>query len=411
MAALASQEVPLTGEPESTDKPPQKTCAEWMELGKMEQALWACRDEFEASTASDPAIERMAHLEYEYGEPERAAELCSTLIDRQGWSEPLARARALAFWRAGDLVNAEELMRQTLAKTSSEMSFNDLITFLLTFSRWDEAAKTVHLANEKHPGQCGYFELGAVAEAGRSNDAEAVSLIKKAVDGGCPPYRWTTIGSFAEKKDQEPYLSLLVPTEIVDGLRQADDRECEMRFQLLRPVITPEVAPNVATEVLLRDKMEVRFEGLGLLSRLGSRAMESWKRLLDSEDFILRKYTLRRIREIGDPAFIPLVKAHTKRDETPGNAALTKLVLGELLLKAGQPTRAEKTLRSLPQDDVLFPVGLKALADDAETRGDIAGALALLEEAMAANPEIHVDRDRLVKLRRALEDQDPPADD
>jgi tetratricopeptide (TPR) repeat protein len=112
---------------------------------------------------------------------------------------------------------------------------------------------------------------------------------------------------------------------------------------------------------------------------------------------------LRRIREIGDPVFVPLLETHLEAGkDTVGNLALTRLTLGELYLASGDVKGAGVLLSQIPTDDPLYAIGRIALADHAEASGDPATALSYLEEALATSSEVYVDRDRLDKLRRTV---------
>jgi tetratricopeptide (TPR) repeat protein len=367
---------------------PDASCEELVAMGEQEYALVVCRDELGEGSEDVVAIRRLADLEFRYGEPERSAELWARVIELEGWSEEAASGRAMALWRAGHREEAEALMRDNVTRGGGQPAYSDLIAFLLSFNRWSEAAELAEKALVAYPDTCGYAELWGVAEAGAGNDAHAAELFGKAVAKGCPLYRWAT---------------LLDPVKLASGLDELDDRECEQRLQLLRSVVTPGVAPQITDEVLHRDKLEIRFEGIGLLSELGSPVMDSWKRLLADDDFVLRKYALRRIRELHDPAFIPLLEEHLESEPSRRNLDLTKLTLADLLLVRGDVSRAEALVREIPSRQPEFAVGLTALADAAESRGHIEQAVALFDEALAADPEVFVDRDRLAKLRAALE--------
>ena len=378
-------------------------CAELVEMGEKEYALVVCQKEFDDSLQDPVAIRRLAELEFKYGDSERSLELWQSLIDLEGWSQEAASGKAMALWRAGKRDDADKLFHENLERDGSEPAYTDLISFLLAFNRWPEAVEVADKAMSAYPETCGYAELAGVAEAGQHNDTRAAELFARAVDKGCQQYRWATLGPVPQRLTEPPYMKLLIPTELVAGLREVSDRECEQRFRLLGAVVTAEVAPLITDEVLLRDKLEVRFEGLGLLSRLGSSVMTSWQRLLADDDFLLRKYTLRRIRELGDPAFIQLIEKHLSDEKSKRNLALTRLTLAELLLVKGEADRADQLVREIPPDDPRFAVGLTSLADAAEERGDIAMALRFLDEALAADPEVFVDRQRLDKLRADVE--------
>lgn len=393
--AVVAAEVPVPGA--------DANCVELVEMGEPNDALIVCREEFEEAAQDPAAIRRLAELEFKFGDPGRSVELWSSLIDLEGWTQDAASGQAMALWRAGEKEEAEKVFRKNLERGESQPAYTDLISFLLAFSRWPEAAEVAAAAMTAYPETCGYAELGGVAKAGQDDNEGAAELFAKAIENGCPPYRWTTLGPVPQHLDNPAYHRLIKPAGLVEGIREVSDRECEQRFQLLALVVTADVAQQITNEVLLRDKLEVRFEGIGLLSQLGSSVLASWQKLLADDDFVLRKYTLRRIRELRDPAFIPLVEEHLGKEKSKSNLALTRLTLAELLLVQGDAVRAEALVREIPNDDSRFAVGLTSLANSAEERGDIGAALRFFDEALAADSEVYVDRERLAKLRADVE--------
>jgi tetratricopeptide (TPR) repeat protein len=364
-------------------------------------AFKACRVEFEGSEVPADLRRQVAELEYEYGDPLRAAALWKTVLDDEGWSVAAARARAMALWRGGDLDATEAAFAEDSENHPSPETASDRLAFLLAFSRWEDAEAVAEKALERFPDACTLAELLGMARAGAGRHADAAEAFETAIDGGCPPFRWTTVGPVPEVLDDPAYSPLLAVERLTAGIRETNDRDCEQRLRLLAMHPDPAAAEAVTGEILFRDKLEVRFAGLGLLTQLGATVMPSWERLLADDDFILRKHTLRRIRELGDPAFIPVLDAHLERESLPGNRNLTALALGQLLLMGDDPARGRDLLESIPGDSDLHAVALVSLADHAEATGDIAGALRLLESAQASGADIHVNPERLEKLRAA----------
>jgi hypothetical protein len=411
-SAQAPESQPLTTQrqltigPAAEPRQPQaeetRSCAELIAAGEDLAALSACREEREYDPDSPELMRRLARLEFEVGDPYRSARLWQEIIDREGWSYEAEHARALATWRAGAPLEAETIMRQTLERSPTADSHRDLIDYLLDFSRCAEAAELAARAAEGFPSDCWFLESWGVAEACQEHDAKAAEVLAKAVAAGCPRYRWTRRGLLPSRLVRAEYRPLLQPHELVEGLRQLDDVDCQARFELLTHVMTPEVVPQVTDEVLERTRASLRFTGLGLLSQVGGRALPAWKRLLASDDFILRKHTLRRIREMDDPTFIPLVEKHLEQESLPKNRNLTRFVLGDLLLTAGESARGQALLEEIPDDDLLYPVARLQLSERAEERGDHALALQLIDQARAASPSIYVDPQRVQRLRDVL---------
>jgi tetratricopeptide (TPR) repeat protein len=391
---------------ETASGPETRGCHELVLAGELEAALEACHEELARAPDSMSLARLTARAEYAAGDALRAAELWRRVLTAEGWSEEAARHCARALWRGGETEAAEALFEEILDRASSLDAHSDLIAFLLSFDRWDEAASAAEKAAAEFPDHCEFVEDRGLAEAGRGRDEPAAKLFAAAVAGGCPAFRWTSRGVMPERVTQPAYRPLLQPELLVADLEKLSDRECLQRFELLRMVVTPAVAPEVAAQVLGRSTAQVRFAGLGLLADLGGKAVGSWEEILGSDDFILRKHALRRIRQLHDPVFEPVLFRHLEREELAGNRSLTLLALGELLLDGDQSNRGEILLRSIPKDDAVFPVALLSLADRAEARGEYAAALALVDEVKAAAPDFRVDPERVDRLRAlAAEDE------
>jgi hypothetical protein len=199
--------------------------------------------------------------------------------------------------------------------------------------------------------------------------------------------------------DDPAYLALLRPDELVAGLHDLDDSQVLLRFELLRRVMVPEVAPAVAGQILARSSPELRLSGLGLLSAVGGGALDSWAELLAADDFVLRKNALRRIGELRDPAFVPLLEAQLAREPLPGNRNLAALALGELLIDGPDPSRGRALLEAVPEADASFPAARLSLSEIAERDGRYREAVALLDEARDAEPGLWIDPERDARLR------------
>jgi tetratricopeptide (TPR) repeat protein len=294
------------------------------------------------------------------------------------------------------------ILRDILVRQPDQGAYRDLVSYLLSFDRADEAVKLSGEAAKLFPEDCETVEDHGVVEAELGHDEEAAKHIQRSVDLGCPPFQWTTRGVLDHRLEHPAYAELLKPEKVVQGLEQLDDQACRARLELLRPYMNVEAAPAVTRVVLERRTGHVRLAGLGLLVDLGIDALPWWEKIVSSDDFILEKHALRRIRELCDPAFIPLLDDRLQAEQTPGNRALTQLTLGELLLRAGEPQRGESLMLSISEDHGLFPVALISLADWKEERGDLAGALALIEKARWVAPETYIAPERIDRLRAEL---------
>jgi len=382
------------------------SCSEARAAGDTWQALEACRAELAAQPDDVGLLREVARLEYEEGDADASAALWARLEKLDGWAVETALGRGAALWRAGRIEEAEAVLRDAVGRSGSTEASTALVELLLEHHRWDEAATVASEAIEDAPDSCRLYELRGLAAAGDGDDDTAAGDFARAVERGCPPYRWATLGVLPERVEAEPYRRLLDPEELTAGLMAVDDRECELRLRLLDLVLAPSAAPAITDVVVGRDRLELRYAGLGLLEELGPAAVESWRRLLSDDDFVLRKLALRRIREQREPVYRELLERHLERGDTPGNMALTRLALGELLLDAGDRGRAGSLLDAIPADDPLYALGRISLADSAEAAGELAAALRYLEQARAADPEVHVQLGRIDKLRSDVEARD-----
>jgi tetratricopeptide (TPR) repeat protein len=402
VAGLCSAQESMEPRPQSERPASDIACTEALQGDNPYAALDACRAEFDNADIPAELRRSIASLEYEHGDPLRAAALWKAILGDEGWTAEAAHARAMALWRGGDLEQTEAAFTDSATAHPSPETASDLLAFLLAFSRWDDAEAVAMQAVEQFPDACNLFELLGMARAGDGRHTEAAAAFVSAVEGGCPAFRWTTTGPVPEALDDPAYASLLSVELLTAGLRETDDRECEQRLRLLTIRPDAAAAEAVTGEVLFRDKLEVRFAGLGFLSQLGTDILPSWERLLASDDFILRKHTLRRIREINDPAFIPLLETHLERETLPRTKQLTTLVLGQALLQTEDVDRGRELLLSIPDDALVHAVALVELANHAEAAGELQAALDYLEQALAAGDNLHVNPERLEKLRAAV---------
>ena len=327
-------------------------------------ALDACREAF-ALSPDDPQIgRRAAELEFQYGDSGVSAEIWGDLIEREGWQPQLVRGRAMALWRAGDPGSAEPMLREIVDRSPSEGAYLDLLKFLLAMDHNAEAVSAASKAAGVYPTLCEIEELWGQALAALGDDDEAATHFYRGVLKGCAPYHWTRLGPVPTRLDRPVYTAMLVPDELVSGLDDLDDEQCLRRFELLAPVMSAAVAPAVTDQLIARSSRDVQLAGLGLLTVVGAEAMASWERVLASDDLVVRKQALRRLLQLDDPAFIPLLEHHLDREPLPGNRNLTALALGELLLEGPDPERGRALLESIPKDDPSHPRAIQTLLAD-----------------------------------------------
>lgn len=380
---------------------PESECRRLAEQAAWEEALEPCRQAHGLQIQDGELARLLARAEFEAGDSGRAAQLWGARLDEEGWSEEAASARAAALWRAGETSAAEAALRDVLERTASSAAYLELIRFLLEFERWEEAAGTARRGSAAHPGDCELLELWGAAESRLGHHELAAELFRRAVEGGCPPFRWTGLGDVPERLDRPPYRDLLDADEIVRGLGDLDVERALDRLDLLEKVPHASVAPELAELARTRGDARLRLTALGLLSSLGDAAVDQWEAILADDDLILRKQALRRVREIRSPTFIPLVDDQLERETVPGNVALAQLVLGELLADAGRTGQAIAHLEAVPATEAEYAPAQLALADLAEARGDVGTAMEHLERARTAGATI--DPERFDKLRRDLE--------
>ncbi len=359
----------------------------------------------------DPQICRMvAELEFQYGDPARSAEVWSELMAREGWQPELARGQAMAMWRAGDPEGAGPMLREIVDREPSASAFMDLVGYFLAMDRNPEAVDAAASAAEVYPDVCEIEEIWGQALAAGGDDSAAAEHFARGVHKGCPHYRWTRLGPIPTRLDRPPYEALLVPAELVSGLDDLDDDSCLRRFELLGQVMTPAAAPAVTDQVVTRSAREIQLAGIGLLAVVGADSLASWERLLASDDLLIRKQALRRIQQLDDPAFVPVLEDHLVVEALPGNRNLTALSLGELLLQGEDPTRGRALLEGIPENDPSFTQGLLVLLKNAEERGAYPEAVALVDRIRAAESEVWIDPDREALIRQRAGVEAPSTD-
>lgn len=362
-------------------------------------AVAACRDALSAQPGNVELQETLAAVEHRHGDPEHALTLWQSLLESKGWLAERARGEAMALWRTGRTAQAEAALRELVRRDPSVAAREDLIRFLLSFDRAEEAASEAESAAVVFPDRCEIQELWGEALSARADHAGAASHFSLAVELGCPPFRWTAMGTVPQNLDGPAYLALLRPNELVAGLQDLEESQVLRRFELLRHVMVSEAAPAVADQILGRRSPEIRLAGLGLLAAVGGTALDSWTRVLAADDLMLRKNALRRIGELRDPTFLSLLEAQLAREPLPGNRNLAALALGELLIDGIDTSRGRTLLEAIPEKDSSFPAARLGLSELAEQDGRYLEAVELLDEARAAGPGVWIDPEREMRLR------------
>jgi tetratricopeptide (TPR) repeat protein len=368
-------------------------------------ALQSCRDALAASPDDVEIMRALAQLEFDVGDAARSVELWTVLLQPE-WHPDIARGRAMALWRSGQLDETESALREIVDRAPSTAARVDLIRFLLATDRPRQAAQLAAEQVETDDA-CQLDELWGEALSALDENEAAAARFASAVGKGCPPFRWTRLGRVPGLLDRPEYLALLDPEALVTGLDSLDDEQCLVRFELLRMVMTSEVAPEVTDQILNRSSANLRLAGLALLSMTGAQSLTSWERLLSSDDFVLRKHTLRRIRQLREPSFVPVLEKHLEREALPGNANLTALALGELYLDGDDPAKGVTLLEGIPPDDPAYPTARMTLLDRAEAAGDLAAAADFLRQIRAVAPDFWIDPEREARLTTGVAPSPP----
>ena len=394
VATTAPELPPLAGTP-------AEQCAQGLAERRFAEAVEPCRVAVAAKPGDIELLRTAATVEFNSGNGAESAVLWSRALG-QGWSIEASQAQAMALWRAGDKNKAETVLRDNLNRAPSGKTALELIRFLAAFGRNDEAIALAQESVPLYPDTCEIEEMRGVAEAAQGHHEAAAAAYARAIEAGCPTLGWTGLGAGAASLDHPAYRTLLDPEVIVDGLDQLDDDACLKRLTLLQHTMDPKVAQPVLQVALNRETSRVRMAALGLLAQLGASAPDVWPTLLASEDFLLRKHTLRRINSLRDPAFIPLLEEQLEKETTRGNRSLVSLGLGELYLDQGKVKEGLTSLESIPSEDPLFIKAQLVLADAARDSGDASGELFHLERVRDAAPETFLEVERLEALRQTI---------
>ena len=395
VATIAPEPPPLVGTP-------AQQCAQGLAERRFSEAIDPCRTAVEARPGDLELLKTAAGVEFNAGNGAESAALWSRILG-QGWSIEASQAQAMALWRAGENDATETVLRDNLSRAPSGQTALDLIRFFAAFGRNDEAIALAQESAPLYPETCEIEEMWGATEAAQGRHEAAAAAYGRAIEAGCPTFGWTGLGAGAASLENPAYKKLLKPKVIVDGLDQLDDEACLRRLTLLQHSISPEVAQPVLRVALNRDTARVRMMALGLLAQLGASAPEVWPTLLASDDFLLRKHTLRRINALEDPAFIPLLEKQLENETTRGNRSLIALGLGELYLDQGKVQEGLASLESIPSEDPLFVKAQLVLADAAHDAGSAKAELAHLERARDAGPETFLEVGRLERLRKEIE--------
>jgi len=393
---------PLVQPPPGVDgKPmsPTDACRYLVGIGELESALPYCRTAFDMGHAIEIA-RLLAGCEFDAGDASRAAALWQQVMDQDGWSLEASSGKANALWRAGQIKDAEQVFLANYQRAQGERTLSELMRFYMGFSRWGEADAWGEEAVKSFPDNCRLLEMLSATKSALGNIPASTALIKKIKSLPCPPYEWASVPGISERLDQPAYRALLNPEEIALSLRPKDTEDTIEKLTLLRLVATTAVGRPVAKAALENKDFNVRSLALAILQGLGSSATESWSMVLTCDDFVLRKYAIRRQLAMKDPAFLPLLEKTYAAETMPGNRAMLQLLMGELMLSGKNPAAGEALLRTIPEKDPMFPLAALQLSTLSEARKDYAQALQWIEKALAAAPDLKVDPARIARLKQ-----------
>ncbi len=325
------------------------SCVLEVARGNYEAALPACRQAVQRGAEDPRVLDALARAELERGDPARAAEVWRELMDAHGWRWHWALGLARALWRDERPADAEDVLRDAVRRDPSTEPRRQLVAFLLSFSRWEDAAKAAREALEHFPGDCSLHEALAVAEAGLGHDATAASEIEKALEGGCPSLEWIKRGEIPNRIDRPEYRPLLRPELLAKGLASLPEGEALYHLRLLELVPDPSLAPAVGDAVLHSPHAPVRLAALHLLRRLGPKGLPQWRRVLASSDIMLRKHALRMLARSDEPWLLPLLERRLVEEKAPHNLSLVRIAVARRIA-ASDPGRARDLLQAVPRD-------------------------------------------------------------
>lgn len=379
--------------------PPADACRYLVGIGELESALPYCRTAFDMDHAAETA-RLLASCEFGAGDASRAVTLWQQVMDQEGWSLEASCGKANALWRTGQIKEAEQLFLANYQRDPGEKTLSELMRFYMGFSRWGEADAWGEEAVKKFPDNCHMLELLSATKAALGNVPASVALIKKIKSLPCPPYGWASVPGISEELDLPAYRALLDPEEIARSIRPKDTEDTVEKLTLLRLVATPAVGRPVAKAALENKDFNVRSLVLAILQALGTSATEPWSTVLTCDDFVLRKYAIRRQMSMKNPAFLPLLEKAYAAETMPGNRAMLQLLMGEMMLAGKDPAAGEVLLRAVPERDPMFPLAALQLSTLSETRKDYSQALQWIQKALAAAPDLEVDPARIERLKQ-----------
>jgi tetratricopeptide (TPR) repeat protein len=378
---------------------PTDACRHLVRIGEPESALPYCRTAYDMGHALE-AARLLAGCEFSAGDASRAVTLWQHVLDQEGWSLEASDGKANALWRAGQVKDAEDLFLANYQRAPGLRTISELIRFYMGFSRWGEADAWGDEAAKSFPDDCQILNMRSATKAALGNTQAAVGLIKRIKALPCPPYAWASLPGISDRLGLPAYKALLDPEEIARSLRPNDTEDAIQKLTLLRFVPAPAIGAMVARTAVENRDFEVRSLALAVLQALGTSALEPWTTVLTNDDFVLRKYAIRRQMSMKDPAFLPLLQKAYACEKMPGNRAILQLLIGQFMVSGKNPEEGESLLRAVPETDPMFPLAALQLSLICEARKDYGQALQWVQRALVRDPELSVDPARVQRLKQ-----------
>jgi tetratricopeptide (TPR) repeat protein len=383
---------------------PMDACRYLVGIGEPESALAYCRKAYDMGHATE-AAGLLAGCEFAAGDAVRAVALWQAVMDGAGWSFDASNGKANALWRAGQVKEAEELFLANYQRAPGLRTISELIRFYMGFSRWGEAEAWGEEGAKKFPDNCHILDMLSATKAALGNTQGAVVLIKRIKSLPCPPYAWASLPGISDRLDMPAFKALLDPDEIAKSLRPNDIEDTIEKLTLLRFVPAPAVGAPVAKAAVENRDFDVRSLALAILQTMGTTAMEPWNTVLTCDDFVLRKYAIRRQMSMKNPAFLPLLEKVYASEQMPGNRAMLQLLIGDLLVAGKDPAAGETMLKAVPETDPMFALAALQLSAIYEASKDYTQALQWIQLALAKAPDLTVDPARIERLKQLASKQ------
>lgn len=356
-------------------------CEYYVKLSNWEKALPHCRRALLEESDDPRLLELSAQVELEAGSAERTIALLEKLSHIRPLADSEQKVLARAHWREGNFSEAEKIFITQLEKETSRENYEALLGLYNAFLKWELLDQYSSHAVTDFPEHCVFIDYQIVSAVMNQKIKVVETLLERSTQLHCTQYEWIFSGDLSQILKEKSIVEILDPKDIVRVAADSETEKSRLLITLLAAMDIQNIEDDLCQLCMATQDFETRKQTLELMLRYPEKTVSCLRQLLDQENIMLRRETLRMMWGHQDLVLLPLLEHHFLSEQAPGNKNLTALLLGALYRQQGEFKKADSFLSQVSESDTVYPLTVLEKARLAEAEGRVDDARGLLERA------------------------------